>query len=221
MIKYYDEERGRGRPRGHKSYSTMSVLSSVAQIAAKYDLHSGLLLDALREAWIDEEAQYGPLKVKCRNVSQDFATLLITCNEKVVWQTPVSIKILQEHENLKIYMPVVAIPECKDSMPRQIFNLRNKMKGVTIKGRILEVPPKILVNTRYGCEAYVSNVLLSDNTGTIRLSLWNGQIDDVNVGDTVSIENGKVTTFFGEPRLKIGRTGTMSVDTSTRELTAN
>lgn len=78
-------------------------------------------------------------------------------------------------------------------------DFRNKMKGITMKGRILEVPPKTLVNTRYGWEAYVSNVLLADKTGTIRLSLWNGQIDDVSVGDTVSIENAMVATFYGEP----------------------
>ncbi|MFH0897912.1 MAG: hypothetical protein V1850_07715, partial [Candidatus Bathyarchaeota archaeon] len=67
-----------------------------------------------------------------------------------------------------------------------------------------------------GYEAYVSNVLLADETGTIRLSLWNNQIDEVSIGDTVSIESASVITFFGELQLRISRNGTMSVDTSTR-----
>jgi replication factor A1 len=208
----------RGRPRGHQSYSSMSVLSSVAQIAAKYNLDPKLLLDALTVAWIDEESQYEQLKIKCRKVNQDFATLLITCNDKVVWQSPVQIKILQEHEFLKSYIPIVpALIRKEDSMQKKISDLRNKMRGITVTGKILEVPPKMLVNTRYGWEAYVSNVLLADKTGTIRLSLWNNQINDVAVGDTVSIENAKVSTYYGEPQLRIGRSGTMSINTTTRE----
>lgn len=94
------------------------------------------------------------------------------------------------------------------------------MRNITVKGRIVEVPTKTLVNTRYGSEAYVSNILLADETGTIRLSLWNDQIGDVAVGDTISVVRAKVATFYGNLQLRIGRSGTMSVDTRTRELKA-
>ena len=215
---YYEEETHRGRPRGHQSYSSWSILSSVAQIAAKYNLDSGLLLDALTEAWAHEKAQYGKLVIECRKVDHDSAIFLITCEGKVVWQFPIGIGILQQPGSFKSVIPNIPVPICKeDSKPKQISELRNKMKGITIKGKILEVPPKTLVNTRYGWEAYVSNVLIADKTGTIRLSLWNNQINDVAVGDTVSIEKAKVATFYGMLQLRIGRSGTMSVDTSTRE----
>ena len=221
MIKYYDEERGRGRPRGRKSQSTMSVLRSVAKIAAKHSLDPKLLLDALTVAWTSKESQYEQLTVECRKADQDFATLLITCNDKVVWQWPVPINLLQGHEHFKSNIPIVPVPNRKeDSTPKQIVNLRNKMKGITIQGRILKVPPKTYVNTRWGGGALVSNVLLSDKTGTIRLSLWNNQIDNVAVGDTVNIEKAHVALFYGEPQLRISRSGTMTVDTSTRTVTA-
>ena len=93
------------------------------------------------------------------------------------------------------------------------------MRGIKVTGKIVNVSPKMLVNTMYGWDAYVSNVLLADSTGSIRLSLWNGQIDTVAVGDTVCIEKAKVAMFRGELQLRIGRSGTMSVDTSTRDLT--
>ena len=93
------------------------------------------------------------------------------------------------------------------------------MRGITVNARVVEIPPKTLVNTRYGFESFVSNVLLADKTGTIRLGLWNNQIDDVVVGDTVNIDNASVSTFGGKLQLRISRKGTMNVDTSTREET--
>ena len=219
-MKYYDEEPSRGRPRGHQSYSSMSILSSVARIAAKYNLNSGLLLDALTEAWANEKSQYEPLKVECRKVDHESATFLITCNDKVVWQFPIELGILQQSESFKSNIPLIPLPIKEDSTPKQISDLRNNMRDITVKGRIIEVPPKNLVNTKYGWEAYVSNVLLADKTGTIRLSLWNDQIGDVAVGDTVSIGKAKVASFLGELQLRIGRSGTMSVDSSTREIPA-
>lgn len=213
---YYEEDPHRGRPRGHQSYSSMSVLSSVAQIAAKYNLQPGLLLDAMKEAWKQKKSQYENLEIECRKVDHDFATFLITYNNKVVWQFPIRVEILQGSELFKTYIPLVPIYK-EDSRQKSIADLKNKMRDITIKGKILEVPPKILVDTRYGGGAYVSNVLLADKTGTIRLSLWNNQISDVAVGDIVNIEKAQVSTFYGNLQLRISRSGTINVDTSTRE----
>ena len=91
------------------------------------------------------------------------------------------------------------------------------MRGVPVTARVVEVPPKVLAHTRYGGESFVSNILLADDTGTISLSLWNSQIDDVAVGDTVKIENAMIVTFQGDLQLRMSRGGTMSVDRSTRE----
>jgi len=217
IAKYYGEETSRGRPRGHRSYSTMSVLSSVAHIAAKHDLDPILLLDALTKAWAYEESQCEKLEVKCRKVDNDLATFLVTCNDKVVCQFPINIEILQKPERFKSYIPVISTPAPiyreDNSTQKHICDLRVNMRGITVRGKIVEVPTKRLVNTRYGWEAYVSNVLLADKTGTIRLSLWNSQIDGVSVGDTVNIEKASVTRYRGELQLRIGRSGKMSVDT--------
>lgn len=57
----------------------------------------------------------------------------------------------------------------------------------------------------------VANAKLKDETGTIKFSLWNDQIAQVNVGDTVKISNGYVSEYQGEMQLSTGKFGKMEV----------
>ena len=219
-MKDLGEEPSRGRPRAHQSHSDMSVLSSIAYIAAKYNLSPVSLLDAIIEAQSNGESKCDKLNITCRRTDKDVSIFLITYGDRVVCQFPMKTEILHK-PGLKSYIPVVQAPAQipkNDTPQRRICDLSAKMKNITVTARVVEVPLKKLVNTRYGWEAYVSNILLADETGTIRLSLWNSQIDEVAMGDTVKIENASVIIFHGERQLRIGRSGTMSVDTSTREL---
>jgi replication factor A1 len=54
-------------------------------------------------------------------------------------------------------------------------------------------------------------VRIKDDTGSIRLSLWNQQIDKVNVGDEVEIQGGHVAQYAGIPQLRLGKNGTISI----------
>jgi len=72
------------------------------------------------------------------------------------------------------------------------FNLRAKVEKSAVRE----------VFSRFGQLALVSNAPLSDGTGSIKLPLWNSQIDTVSVGDTMRIENGWAKTFNGELMLK-------------------
>jgi replication factor A1 len=220
-MRYYGDKPIRGRPRGNQSYSTTTILSSIAHIAAKNNLNPMVLLDAFKEAWMHEESKCGKLKVECRKADYDYATFLITCDDKVIWQFPIKIEIIQNPELFKSFIPIASAPAQihgeDNSKQKSICELKAKMRGITVKARIVEVPPRKLVNTRYGSEAFVSNILLADKTGTIRLGLWNNQINDVAVGDTVNIEKASVATFSGQLQLRIGRNGKISVDSSTRE----
>jgi replication factor A1 len=51
--------------------------------------------------------------------------------------------------------------------------------------------------------------MLSDETGSIKLSLWDDQINLVKQGDRVSVENGYTQAFRGDNSLNIGRYGTL------------
>jgi replication factor A1 len=65
------------------------------------------------------------------------------------------------------------------------------------------------VNLRAGGTAQVADAIISDDTGTIKLSLWDDQINMVKQGDRVSIENGYTQAFRGENSLNIGRYGNL------------
>ena len=43
------------------------------------------------------------------------------------------------------------------------------------------------------------------------LTLWNEQIDMVNVGDNIKIDNGYITSFKSEKQLNVGKFGTLKV----------
>lgn len=214
LMKYTGEEPFRGRPRGHQSHSNMNVLNSIAHIAASHSLDPGLLLDAFGEARTHEEFKYEELEVKCRGVSKELTTFMVTCKDQVLGQFSVGNEILQFPEFFKPHFPVVPIPPRarKDESPiKSICDLRAAMRGVTVNAKVMEVQPRRTVVTRYGWYASVSNVLLADETGTIRLSLWNGQIDEVSVGDAVNIGGASVTRFSGQLQLRMGRNGTLTV----------
>ena len=94
----------------------------------------------------------------------------------------------------------------------KIKELRNGMKRVNVVAKVIEKSDPREVISRYKDEVYrVATAVISDGTGTIKLTLWNDQIDQVNINDTVKIENGYITTFRGEIQLNVGRYGKLSV----------
>jgi replication factor A1 len=216
---YNNDITNSGRPRGRKSKSSQDVLYSIALIAAKYGLDQTLLLDAFNRAWINEESQCDELKIKSNKADENTAIIQIIFNDEIVWQYPINIDILERPELYKSGIPLIHTPIHRrdDSGKKHIGELRAKMRRVSVTARVLEVPPKVLVRTRYGGESFVSNILLADETGTALLSLWNSQINDVAVGDTVKIENATVVKYQDGLQLRMGRTGTMTVDRSTKE----
>ncbi len=91
-----------------------------------------------------------------------------------------------------------------------IRDVRTGMSHVNLKAKILEVAEPKPVVTRYGNNATVAKVLVGDETGTIKLCLWNGQIDGVSVGDVIKIENAQASVFRGERQLSLGKKGTIN-----------
>jgi len=145
-------------------------------------------------------------------MTRDSATFLITSSYKVIAQFSIPERILRENNPLKDYAP----PKSREiisekSAVKKIKDLDAGMKKINIKARVLEIPEPKLVYTKFGTQAYVSNALLADETGTIRLSLWNKQINSVSVNDVVKIENAKVATFSGKRQLRLERSGKLSV----------
>ncbi len=92
----------------------------------------------------------------------------------------------------------------------KVYELTSASRSVNIRLRILSLAPVRDVQTRYG-KARVTTAQAGDETGTIKLSLWNDDIDKVDEGAIVDVENGFIKTFRGEMELSAGRYGTIAL----------
>jgi replication factor A1 len=98
-------------------------------------------------------------------------------------------------------------------MNLKIKDLRDKMRNISIEAKVTEKSDAREVMSRFKDETYkVATAIVADETGTIKLTLWNDQINQVNVDDTVKVENGYVSSFRGEIQLNIGRSGRLTVE---------
>jgi len=87
------------------------------------------------------------------------------------------------------------------------------MKRVTVEAKVVEKGDPREVRSRYKDETYqVAAATIADETGSIKLTLWNEQIDQVKVDNKVKIENGYVTSFKGEVQLNVGKFGKLTVE---------
>jgi replication factor A1 len=193
-----------------------SVSEYLAFLTIKYEVDPDKFFHALSLAWDGQKATCGELSIQCRGKTQDEAIFLILEGSKVVAQFPISNGVLLERKN-----PITDLMET--SMVRRqlkkknnelhslpIRDLRTGMNHVNLRAKVLEIPKPRLVVTRFGNYASVVNALIADDTGTIRLCLWNEQINSISNGDTIQIENARASTFRGERQLSIGKSGTLS-----------
>jgi replication factor A1 len=92
-----------------------------------------------------------------------------------------------------------------------IKDLRDGMRTVEVEGEIMDVSTPREVSLRTGGQARVADATLRDESGTIKLSLWDAQIDAVAKGAKVKVSNGYINTFRGERQLNVGRYGKLDI----------
>jgi replication factor A1 len=91
-----------------------------------------------------------------------------------------------------------------------ISDIRPGMNGVSLEARVVEIGESRRVNTRYGART-VADATLEDDTGRIRLSLWEDQINSVSVGDKIVVHGAYVTQFRNVLQLSIPKAGKLEV----------
>jgi len=90
----------------------------------------------------------------------------------------------------------------------RIEELREGMRSVEVEAKVLEKSEARTVRSGRTGETYrLAEAAIGDETGTMKLVLWNDQIRQVNVGDKVRVEGGYVSSFCGERQLSISRYG--------------
>ncbi|MBN2518643.1 MAG: DNA-binding protein [Candidatus Altiarchaeota archaeon] len=91
-----------------------------------------------------------------------------------------------------------------------IADLKPRMGNVEIEVEVTEIG-EVREFEKYGRPGRVATAIVKDKTGDISLSLWNEQIDRINVGDTLKISNGYVSEWQDKPQLTAGKFGTLEV----------
>jgi hypothetical protein len=188
----------------------------LACISAKYEVDPDALFCALLSAGENQKSTCGNLSIECRGETKGKIIFLITEDSEVIAQFPVSKKFLSRQGNpIRNFMETGRVRKHiarknRSAASRSIRDLRAGMNNVSLKAKVLEVTPPKHVVTRYGNLASLAKALIADETGKIKLCLWNEQIGSVAAGDIVQIENARTSTFRGERQLSLGKKGTLS-----------
>ena len=75
---------------------------------------------------------------------------------------------------------------------------------------------------KFGKEGRVCNIKVSDDTGDVKLTLWNDDVDSVNVGDKIHLQNGWCSEYRGEKQLSSGKFGKIEiVEAASKEVFTN
>ncbi len=91
-----------------------------------------------------------------------------------------------------------------------IKDLQPKQRNVNIVAEVTEIGD-VRTFEKFGTQGRVANAVIKDDSGTVKLTLWNDQIDKVKVGDKVEIKNGYVNEWQGEIQLTTGKLGSLEV----------
>ncbi|MDP7506121.1 MAG: OB-fold nucleic acid binding domain-containing protein [Candidatus Woesearchaeota archaeon] len=91
-----------------------------------------------------------------------------------------------------------------------IKDLEARQGNVDIVVEVMEVS-EAKEFEKFGKQGKVANAMVKDESGEIKLTLWNDDIDKIKVGDKIHIINGYVGEWQGEKQLSTGKFGQMEV----------
>ena len=91
-----------------------------------------------------------------------------------------------------------------------ISDLEPSIRGVNIKVRCnSKIEEREVISKKTGETLRITEALVGDETGSILLTLWNDDIDKVEVEHVYQINNAYTTVFKGSLRLNTGKYGSI------------
>ncbi len=156
--------------------------------------------------WDDNVDEYGdlPSGTRIQVISGNVRTSNMGNPEvHVGWDT--AIKIIE-----KGVKPKEAVPYWT-----KIGDLSESMGSVNLAALATQVGDEREFVRRDGTEGKVVSVLLEDDTGTVRLSLWDDDADraeEIKEGSIIVVENGYTRAGYGGIDLNVGRNGRLHID---------
>ena len=210
--------RGRPRGRGHPNRDTR-LLEYLVTISLKHRIDPDKLFSKIVYAWKNGRSKCKQLTIQCREKMGDHAIFLITANHEVVAQFPMSGHLLEQTAPLKRFAYVIereknALMKKRNAKAvtcHKIKDLKAGMKRINLKARVLAISRSQQALTRYNGYVMFVNATLTDESGTVKLTLWDSRINSLSINDIVEIENARVTAYKGETQLQIGKQGRLRV----------
>jgi replication factor A1 len=156
--------------------------------------------------WDDRTEEFGSIErgTRIRVISGNVRTGNTGSPEvHVGWDT--AIVIIKKNDK-----PVDAVP-----FWTKIGNLSESMGSVNVAGIATQVSEERQFVRRDGTEGKVRSVLLEDDTGTVRLSMWDDDADkaeEMEEGTTIVVENGYTRAGYGGIDLNVGRNGRLHIN---------
>jgi len=189
----------------------------LALLSVKYNIYPAEVFQALISARKNDRAICGNLIVEYRGKIKGEIIFLITKGNAVVAQFRVDEDFLLRKDNpFESWMSTDKIrkkiaKQNTESVYTPVRDLRAGMKHVNLKAEVLEIPKPAQVHTQFGNTVMVVNASIGDETGKIKLCLWEGQIASINLGDNIELRNAQVCVFRGERQLRLGKNGALSI----------
>ena len=90
-------------------------------------------------------------------------------------------------------------------------DVRPDMRRVDLELKITEIEEPRAYTSRAGREGRVTTAVGEDDSGQIKVSLWDADIDRVKVGSKIRITNGYARLFRNEVHVSAGIYGRLEV----------
>ncbi|MDM7275796.1 MAG: single-stranded DNA-binding protein [Thermoprotei archaeon] len=91
----------------------------------------------------------------------------------------------------------------------KVSDLRENMDNVNVRVRVLEAGESKVIETRSGPRT-ISEALVGDESGRVKLTLWGKLAGTIKKGDTIEIRNAWTTTYRGQVQLNVGARGSIA-----------
>jgi replication factor A1 len=93
----------------------------------------------------------------------------------------------------------------------KINELKPDMNSVNIKAKITELKEPREIMTKFGTATTLTEAILEDDTGTVKLTLWGKQAEGLENDQEVEIIGGFTKEFREELQLGVGKRGSIKV----------
>jgi replication factor A1 len=114
-------------------------------------------------------------------------------------------------------VPTEMIPSAKPLGKKKVTELSIEMRDVDIEGRVARIFP-VTTFERDGQTGQVQNIILADESGTVRVTFWNEDVDKIQTlqeGDIIRVKHGYVKEGFrGGVDYQVGRKAEIEINPS-------